>query len=73
MKPDRYRNCFIGKEGTDVRHPLYYNEVTGRYTCKAFMQMGLLPAQLAFTADEIDQAFFVYDKDGNYLNNLIPV
>lgn len=68
MKPDRYRNCFIGKDGVSEKHQLLFNEYTGRYACKVFVTQGMAPEQLSFTADEIDKAYFVYDKDGKLLN-----
>lgn len=64
---DRYRNCYIGKEGVEKKHPLIFNEHTGRYMCSAFpgqIIMGMDTGGTSLTADEIDNLYCVYNKDG---------
>lgn len=68
MKPDRYRNCYIGKEGIDEKHLLQYDDFTQRYTSSVTTAQGLVPHHVFLTADEIDIMYFVYDEEGNLLN-----
>ena len=68
MKPDRYRNCYIGKDGINEKHLLQYDDYTQRYTSEITQAQGLVPHHVFLTADEIDMMYFVYSKDGELLN-----
>ena len=68
---DRYRNHYIGKEGVDKKHLLTFNDITGRYSSNAFtgeMIMGMDVGGTTLTHMEIDELYYVFDKEGNCVN-----